>query len=145
MPITQSHQPSIPPQTSGTIRPPLPREESTQAAIAQLYEDAVEIYERARREVTIERSDGRRQKYAAVRYKQQIDRGYESGLLVPAIAGIVKSRSSGFDHLEEAQRPDLMLETLVLDESKPYHQLFVSNTIRTAKEQMGDYWSRHSG
>jgi hypothetical protein len=113
------------------------------SAIEQLYVDAVEIYERARAEVTIERSDGRRQKYAAVRYKQQIDRGYESGLLVPAIAGIVKSRTSGFDHLEEARRPDLMLETLVLDTAKPYHHLFAENTIRVAQKRMKEYWQRH--
>ena len=44
----------------------------TQTALEQLYEDALEIYERARAEVTIPRSDGTHQKYAAVRYKQQI-------------------------------------------------------------------------
>ena len=37
-----------------------------------LYRDALEIYERARREVTIPRKDGSHQKCAAVRYKQQI-------------------------------------------------------------------------
>ena len=112
-------------------------------AINALYADAFEIYERARAEVTIERSDGRRQRYAADRYKQQIDRGYESGMLVPAVAGIVKNRTSGFDHLEEARRPDLMLETLVLDTDKPYHHLFVENTIRTAQQKMNEYWERH--
>ena len=113
------------------------------SAINHLYADALEIYERARAEVMIERSDGRRQKYAAVHDKQQIDRGYDAGLLVPAIAGIVKNRTSDFDHLEEAHRPDLMLETRVVDGSKPYHHLFVEKTLRAAKVRMDDYWARH--
>jgi hypothetical protein len=115
----------------------------TQAALAQLYEDAFGIYERARNEVTIERKDGRRQKYAAVRYKQQIENGRGEGLLVPAIANIVKRRTIGFDHLEAAGRRDLMVETLVLDTSKPYHQFFSPKTIEVARERMAEYDARH--
>jgi hypothetical protein len=37
-------------------------EDQAQAAIEQLYADALEIYERARAEVTIERKDGTRQR-----------------------------------------------------------------------------------
>ena len=112
-------------------------------AIEQLYQDALEIYEVARREVEIERSDGRRQKYAATRYKQQIDRGYAEGVLPATIATIVKKRTSGFSHLEEALRPDLMLETLVLDRSTPYHGLFSPNTIRAARDRMDELFARH--
>src|SRR4051812_22593140 len=36
--------------------------ERTKAALDRLYADAMDIYERARQEVTIERKDGRRQK-----------------------------------------------------------------------------------
>src|SRR3954452_6229713 len=56
-----------------------------ETAMELLYADAMNIYERARQEVTIERSDGRQQKYAAVRYKQQIEKGHEEGMLVPTI------------------------------------------------------------
>lgn len=112
-------------------------------AIEQLYDDALAIYEIARREVEIERSDGRTQKYAAVRYKQQIDRAYAEGLLPKAIASIVKKPTTGFGHLEEAGRPDLMVETLVLDRSKPYHHLFSPNTVRAARARMDDYYARH--
>ena len=111
-------------------------------AIDQLYADALEIYEIARREVTIPRSDGTRQKYAATRYKQQIDKGYAEGLLPTTIASNVKKRTSGFGHLEEAGRGDLMLETLVLDEAKPYHHLFSPNTIRVARARMEEYEQR---
>src|SRR2546425_8683078 len=100
--------------------------EQTSEAIEHLYRDALEIYEKARDEVTIERSDGTRQKYAATRYKQQIDKGYAEGMLVPTIASIIRRPTLGFHHLETAERPDLMLETLVLNERNPYHRLFTA-------------------
>lgn len=105
-------------------------------AMDALYEDAMDLYERARREVTIARSDGRRQKYAAVRYKQQIERARTNNELVPAIARIVRKPTLGFGHLEDAGRPDLMVETLVLDRSKPYHRFFTRTTIETARRRL---------
>ncbi len=119
--------------------------ERTRVAMEQLYADALEIYERAREEVTIERKDGTRQRYAANRYKPQIEKGYNENALVPAIARIVRRRTLGFGHLENAGRPDLMVETLVLDETKPYHRFFSAKTIRQARERMQDYEQRHSG
>jgi len=111
--------------------------------MASLYADALEIYERARREVTIRRSDGSEQRYAAVRYKQQIDKAYTEGELVAAIGRIVRRRTQGFGHLEKARRPDLMVETLVLDTSKPYHRLFPTAAIQAAGERMAQYAARH--
>jgi hypothetical protein len=119
-------------------------EESARDALEQLYEDAIEIYERARAEVTIPRRDGTRQKYAAVRYKQQIERAYENNELVPAIARTIKQVTTGFSHLEAAGRPDLMLETLVLDRTKPSHRLFDPKTVRIAQQRMLEYAARHS-
>jgi hypothetical protein len=110
--------------------------DEAQTALALLYEDAIEIYERARTEVLIDRSDGTRQKYAAVRYKQQVDKGWEKGELVPTIAKIVRKPTLGFGHLEKAERPDLMVETLVLNEAKPYHRFFTVKTVETARERM---------
>ena len=40
--------------------------------------------------------------------------------------------------------PDLMLETLVIDESKPYHRLFSPATVKIARDRMADYRDRHS-
>ena len=108
-------------------------------AMDQLYADAMQIYERARGEVMIPRSDGTWQKYAAVRYMQQIERGREDGLLVPTIARIIKKPTSGFHHLRAANRPDLMLETLVLDTTKPYHRFFTRNTVETARRRMREF------
>jgi len=113
------------------------------ALIELLYQDAVNIYERARREVTIPRKDGRRQKYAANRYKQQIDKAHIEHLLVPVIGRIVSRSTQGFGHLEDAGRDDLMVETLVLDTSKPYHRLFPEATVQMASERMARYRARH--
>ncbi len=114
----------------------------TAVALEQLYEDAIEIYERARKEVTIARKDGSRQRYAPIRFKRQIDRGHESDMLVPAVASIVRRSTRGFGHLEDAERPDLMLEALVLDPSKPYHGFFSAPTVNVARERMDDYRAR---
>lgn len=114
------------------------------AALAQLYRDAVEIYDRARREVTIERKDGVRVPYVPVRYKQAIDKGYAENGLVPAIARIVRKPTLGFGHLAEQRRPDLMLEQLILDTTKPYHHLFSARTIELARERMEDYRRHHA-
>jgi hypothetical protein len=110
--------------------------EETEAALNQLYEDALEIYDRAREEVTIPRKDGTRQKYAANRFKQQIDKGRAEGMIVPTIARIVRKPTLGFGHLENAGRRDLMVENLVIDRGKPYHRLFSEQTVRAAKKRM---------
>jgi hypothetical protein len=105
----------------------------------QLYEDAVEIYERARREVLIPRKDGTYQHYAANRYKQAIDRGNAKGELISVITGIVSRPTQGFGHLGNAGRDDLMLETLVTDPDRPYHGLFSPATVRIAQERLDKY------
>lgn len=125
-------------------RSPVGADTDPDGSIELLFRDALEIYETARREVTIPRSDGTRQKYAAVRYKQQIERAYSKGDLVAAITRIVSRRTGGFGHLEEANRPDLMVETLVLDASKPYHRLFSSATVDIARTRMEEYAARHA-
>lgn len=107
--------------------------------IELLYADAVDIYERARREVMIPRRDGTMQRYAPTRYKQQIDRAYADGTLVPAIARIVREPTIGFGHLGDAGRPDLMVETLVTDTGRPYHRLFSAETVRRARDRLSDY------
>jgi hypothetical protein len=109
------------------------------AAMNGLYEDAFEIYERARHEVSIPRKDGGTQKYAAVRFKQEIDKARDEGTLVATVARIIRRPTLGLGHLAAANRHDLMLENLVLDESKPYHRFFTPKTITTARERMQEY------
>jgi hypothetical protein len=117
--------------------------DETVALIGQLFADAMDIYERARREVTIKRKDGRSQRYAANRYRQQIQKAHAQHQLVEAIGRIVSRRTEGFGHLENAGRHDLMVETLVLNEGKPYHRLFPAATVRAAEERMAEYAARH--
>jgi hypothetical protein len=112
-------------------------EDEREAALRLLYQDAMRLYERARDEVTIQWSDGRTGPYVAVRYKQAIEKTQDNkALLVPTIARIVKKRTIGFGHLEAANRPDLMVETLVLDTTKPYHRFFTSATIDVARQRL---------
>jgi hypothetical protein len=124
-------------------RLPVGRDTDPDDSTELLYRDALEIYEIARREVTIPRRDGTRQKYAPVRYKQQIERAYSRGDLVPAVTRIISRRTEGFGHLEAANRPDLMLENLVLDINKPYHHLFSAATVDIARARMAEYATRH--
>ena len=112
------------------------KQRETRAALDQLYADAIAIYETARLEVTIEKKDGTIQHYAATRFREQIERGRSEGALVPTIAKVVRKTTTGFGHLERAGRHDLMLETLVLDTAKPYHQLFSRETISIARARM---------
>ncbi|WP_432488990.1 hypothetical protein [Kineococcus sp. SYSU DK018] len=120
-----------------------PLTSADEAAVQALYEDCCYIYDTARREVTIPRSDGRRQKYAAVRFKQQMDKAHREGRLVAAVTATVARPTDGFSHLEAAQRPDLLLETFVLDDSKPYHHLFDAHTVQTARQRMDEYARRN--
>lgn len=115
---------------------------SAEAAIQALYDDCIDIYERAR-EVMIPRSDGTEQRYAPTRFKQQIDRGFRDGTLVPAVASIVRDTTKGFGHLEAAERPDLMAETLVIDRTRPYHRLFSPGTVAAAQARMEEYRRLH--
>ena len=65
-----------------------------------------------------------------------VERARKNDELVPAVARIVRRPTLGFGHLEEAGRPDLMVETLVLDTKKPYHRFFTAKTIAAARERM---------
>lgn len=114
--------------------------DADRAALAVLYDDCCHIYETARREVTIRRGDGTTQKYAAIRFKQQMDRAHAEGRLLAAVARTVERRTTGFGHLANAGRVDLMLETFVLDESRPYHDLFDARTLQAARDRMAEYY-----
>jgi hypothetical protein len=113
-------------------------------ALERLYRDCQYIYETARREVTIPRIDGTVQKYAAIRFMQQIDRAYADGRLVRAVESIVERRTAGFGHLEAAGREDLMLETFLLDRAKPYHLLISDRTRAIAEARIADYRRRRN-
>lgn len=104
-----------------------------------LHADLTELYELARREVSYI-LNGRRRKYAAVRFKQKIDRVYAARSLQQLVVAVnrwVRSEpTDGFRILQEAGRLDLSLEELVLKEDKPYHYLFPATTLQRAREKL---------
>lgn len=109
----------------------------------RLYADLVALYEETKATVRIAAPGGGDRPYIASRFKQSIDRGYRQGLLPPAVARIVREPTEGFNHLAEANRPDLMVETLVLDTTKPYHHLFTETTKENARATMDDFYKNH--
>jgi hypothetical protein len=94
-------------------------------------------------EVTIPRADGRRQKYGPIRYKRQVDRGYAANELVPTVARIVRRRTTGYGHLEDARRPDLVVDNLVLHAAKPHHGFFSPTTVETARQRVAEYYEHY--
>jgi HKD family nuclease len=105
----------------------------TPAENGELYADLLAIYQAAKNEVTIIYDDGSERPYVASRFKQAIDRGRAEGTLVPVVSRIVNGPTEGFGRLAEAGRRDLMVETLVVDETKSYHRFFTVKTQTLAQ------------
>jgi hypothetical protein len=123
----------------------LAEEAGTPAENAQLYSDLLAIYETAKAEVKITGDGGSEHPYVATRFKQAIDRGRREGTLVPVVGRIVRGPTEGFGRLAEADRRDLMVETLVLDESKPYHRFFTAKSKALAQANLDLYESKYGG
>jgi len=117
----------------------LAKNADSEVAKAELYEDLVDLYERTKAEVRIPDKSGGTRPYVATRFKQSIDTGQKDGSIVTKVHGIVRKPTEGFSHLAEAGRPDLMVETLVLDESKRYHRLFSESTKERARSNLDAY------
>ena len=117
----------------------------TPAENAELYADLLEIYETAKNEVSITNDDGSERPYVATRFKQAIDRGRAEGTLVPVVSRIVNGPTEGFSRLAEAGRRDLMVEELVLDETKKYHRFFTSKTKDLAQKNLDLYDAEQEG
>ncbi len=118
-----------------------PAREPDAALMDKLFVDSMEIYEIARLEVKIPRKDGTQQRYAAVRYKQGLDRARAKGgaEVLNFVTRTVSKPTLGFSHLANAGRRDLMLETLVLDATKLYHSLFSKDTLSNAQRRIDEY------
>jgi hypothetical protein len=107
-----------------------------------LHTDMVEIYDRARTEVRYTTQNGHSRMYAAVRFKQKVDRAYAARSLQELVAAVNKwvrsEPTHGFMILKEAGRLDLSVERLVLKEDKPYHHLFPATTLQRAREKLDE-------
>jgi hypothetical protein len=104
-----------------------------------LYRDLVELYERTKSEVQILTSAGDVHPYVASYFKKAIDDSHGHAGPVPVVANMVKNKGQGYDHLTNAERPDLMVETLVVDSAKPYHRLFGPTTVTQAQANLDEY------
>jgi HKD family nuclease len=111
-------------------------------AVEALYADLLKFYERTKNEVTITTSRGDIRPYVASYFKRAIDECHGKAGPVTVVANMVKKPTLGFDHLANAERPDLMVETLVLDVSKPYHHLFSAPTVAQAQANLDAYWDK---
>jgi hypothetical protein len=116
----------------------------TPAENAQLYADLLAIYEAAKAEVKILADDGSERPYVATRFKQAIDRGREEQTLVPVVSRIVNGPTEGFGRLAEAERRDLMVETLVVDPNRLYHRLFAEKSKEAAQANLDLYDREYS-
>jgi HKD family nuclease len=103
---------------------------------ALLYADLNELYERTKAEVRIPSPSGGDRPYVASYFKRALERAREEGTLVPLVARMVKNPTDGLHRLAEAERPDLMVESVVLDASRPYHHRFNEATKRDAKANL---------
>lgn len=103
------------------------------ADLLVLSDDLDELYERTRA-AKLRRRDGHL--YVPSRFKQGIDRARAAGNPVPTVANICRRRSEGFDVILAADRPDLTVESLVVDETKRYHDLFKEETRRASAERL---------
>ncbi|MGN6189482.1 MAG: hypothetical protein ACTHOE_11315 [Conexibacter sp.] len=123
----------------------LARNADAEVAVEALYHDLVALYERTKEEVEIVASDGSTRPYVASYFKRAIDQSRGDGSPVAVVARMVKSPTEGFHHLAAARRPDLMVESLVIDRSKPYHHLFLPNTVAAAQANLNRYAAQVEG
>jgi HKD family nuclease len=114
-------------------------------AVDVLYSDLVDLYERTKSEVEILAPGGGVRRYVASYFKRAIDQSRETTGPVPVVARMVKSPTDGYGHLAAADRPDLMVETLVIDASKPYHRLFLPETVAHAQANLDAYHASKAG
>jgi len=108
-------------------------------AVEALYADLVALYEQTKSEVRIAAHGGGTRAYVASYFKRAIDQSRGASGPVPVVARMVKAPTEGFNHLAEAERPDLMVETLVVDAAKPYHHLFSATTVAQAQASLDAY------
>lgn len=121
------------------------REELDQA----LFDDLLDLYYRSGQEVTYVLPSGRVGPYWPRRYHQMIKRYHfeaHPSRIVEATEKMVNKPSTiGFGIIEDADRLDLSVEVLVVDEDRPYHHLFSAEAVEAAHSRIEAYLARRSG
>lgn len=101
-----------------------------------LLHDLYDIYERTVA-ARLPRADGL--PYVPSRFKQGLDRARDANNPVPLVARICRRQSEGFDVILRADRPDLTVEWLVVDETKSYHNLFPAETREISQARLRQF------
>jgi HKD family nuclease len=103
-----------------------------------LCEDLYALYERTVA-AKLPRADGRA--YVPNYFKRGLDAACGANNPVPFVSRICRDQTEGFDVILAAGVRDLTVETLVVDEAKPYHDLFDETTLRRSEERLRQFSS----
>jgi len=102
----------------------------------QLTADLMELYE-----LTVEAKLRTKKGYLYVptRFLQGIRRAEDGGDPVQLVYRICRYQTDGFDVILTANRPDLTVESLVVDVEKPYHELFTDSTREISAKRLEQF------
>lgn len=77
--------------------------------------------------------------YVPTRFLQGIRHAKADGDPVQLVYRICRYQTDGFDVILDADRPDLTVESLVIDATKPYHDLFTESTRQLSAERLKQF------
>jgi HKD family nuclease len=100
--------------------------------------DLMELYEQTVAERLMTKK-GRH--YVPTRFLQGIRRAEAGGDPIQLVYRICRHQTEGFDVILDADRPDLTVESLVVDTAKPYHDLFTDSTREISAKRLGQFQS----
>jgi HKD family nuclease len=109
---------------------------------ARLIDDLMELYEVTVAERLVTKK-GRH--YVPTRFLQGIRRAQNGGDPVQLVYRICRYQTDGFDVILEADRPELTVESLVVDAAKAYHDLFTDSTRELSAKRLQQFpsWPRN--
>lgn len=101
-----------------------------------LIADLMELYE-----VTVDErlTTKKGRHYVPTRFLQGIRRAEAGGDPVRLVYRICRHQTDGFDVILDADRYDLTVESLVVDTTKPYHDLFTDSTREISAERLKQF------
>jgi HKD family nuclease len=84
--------------------------------------------------------------YVPTRFLQGIRRAQAGGDPVQLVYRICRYQTGGFDVILNANRPDLTVESLVIDTTKPYHDFFTDSTRKLSAKRLEQFpsWPKSS-
>jgi hypothetical protein len=104
------------------------------------------IYATTGKTVQYTTEDGRVRPYWANRFRQAVQRAIDDGTVVEFVERLVlqPEPSRGFHILADADRLDLSVEALVVDEKAEFHGLFSPEAVAASKARLAEFSYRGS-